>query len=111
VRVLLDTLTFLWWITDNPRLATSARAVVSDPGNELFLSAASGWEMAIKVWLGRLQEAGDLTRVIPAQMASNHSQVLPVQLGHALTVHGLPDIHRDPFDRVLVSQSQLRRCL
>ena len=72
MRVLLDTLTFLWWITDDPRLSTSARAVVSDPGNELFISAASGWEMAIKVRLGRLQVAGDLTRVIPEHMASNH---------------------------------------
>ena len=72
MRVLLDTLTFLWWITDDPRLSTSDRAVVSDPGNELFISAASGWEMAIKVRLGRLQVAGDLTRVIPEHMASNH---------------------------------------
>ena len=109
MRVLLDTHTFLWWITDDPRLSTSARAVIADAGNELFLSAASGWEMAIKVRLGRLQVAGDLTRVIPEHMASNHIQGLPVQMGHALSVHGLPDIHRDPFDRVLVAQSQAEK--
>jgi PIN domain nuclease of toxin-antitoxin system len=104
VRVLLDTHAFLWWITDDPRLSTSARAVIADAANELFLSAASGWEMAIKARLGRLEVAGDLPRVIPAHMASNAVQSLPVQMGHALSVHGLPDIHRDPFDRILVAQ-------
>lgn len=105
MRVLLDTHAFLWWITDDPRLSTSARAVIADAGNELFLSAASGWEMAIKVRLGRLEVAGDLTRVIPDHMASNAIQGLPVQMSHALSVHGLPDIHRDPFDRILIAQS------
>lgn len=109
MRVLLDTRTFLWWITDDPRLSTSAKEVISDPGNELFLSAASGWEMAVKVRLGRLKVAGDLTRVIPEHLASNHIQGLPVQMVHALSVHRLPDIHRDLFDRILVAQSQAEK--
>lgn len=109
MRVLLDTHAFLWWITDDSRLPASAREVIADPGNELFLSAASGWEMAIKARLGRLEVAGVLTRLIPEHMARNAIQGLPVSMGHALSVQDLPDIHRDPFDRILVSQGLLEQ--
>lgn len=107
MRVLLDTHAFLWRITDDSRLSSIAREVIADPGNDLFLSAASGWEMAIKVHLGRLEVAGDLARLIPEHMTRNAVQGLPVSMSHALSVQDLPVIHGDPFDRMLVAQSLL----
>lgn len=107
MRALLDTHTFLWWITDDPRLSPRVRKIMSDGGNELFLSAASGWEMAIKAKLGRLQLPGDLERFISEQLALNAIESLPVEMSHALHVYKLPDHHRDPFDRMLIAQAQL----
>jgi len=107
MRALLDTHTFLWLITDDPRLSPRVRKIMSDGGNELFLSAASGWEMAIKAKLGRLQLPGDLERFISEQLALNAIESLPVEMSHALNVYKLPDHHRDPFDRMLIAQARL----
>lgn len=107
MRALLDTHTFLWWITDDPRLSRKVREIIGEGANELFLSAASGWEMAIKARLGRLQLPDDPERFIPEQMALNAIASLPVQMSHALHVYALPDYHRDPFDRLLIAQAQL----
>lgn len=107
MKALLDTHVFLWWITTDPRLSKRAREIISNGRNELFLSAASGWEMAIKTNLGRLQLPGDLERFIPEQLALNAIESLPVQMSHALHVYNLPNYHRDPFDRLLIAQAQL----
>lgn len=107
MRALLDTHAFLWWITDDPRLPHKARGIISEGENELYLSAASGWEIAIKARLGRLQLPDDPERFIPEQLALNAIESLPVQMSHALRVHALPDYHRDPFDRLLIAQAQL----
>jgi len=107
MRYILDTHTFLWWITDLDLLSEHARHVIQDGDNTLYLSAASGWEIAIKARLGRLQLTGEPEKVIPEQMSLNAIQGLPIQMGHALRVHSLPDHHRDPFDRMLVAQSQV----
>lgn len=107
MRALLDTHTFLWWITDDPRLSPRARRIIENGENHLFLSAASGWEMAIKAKLGRLQLPGDLERFIIEQLSLNAIESLPIQMAHALHVYRLPDHHRDPFDRLLIAQAQL----
>ena len=107
MRILLDTHTFLWWIADDPRLSAQARKVIRDKRNELLFSAASGWEIAIKARLGRLQLPDDLEQFIVTQLSINTMSVLPIQLNHALHVYTLPDHHRDPFDRMLVAQSQV----
>ena len=107
MKALLDTHTFLWWITDDSRLSCRAREVIGDGRNELFLSSASGWEIAIKARLGRLDVQDDLKSFIPKQMALNSINGLPVQMSHALHVYELPEHHRDPFDRMLISQAQL----
>jgi len=109
VRILLDTHTFLWWTNDSPRLSESARETIADPGNELFLSAASGWEIAIKVPLGKLRVADDLGRFIAEQLSLNQIATLPITMRHALQVHSLPLYHRDPFDRMIIAQSQLEK--
>ena len=102
---MLDTHAFLWWIGDDPRLSERAREVFSDGDNDLVFSAASGWEIAIKARLGRLQVPGDLNTYLLRQLTENYTSVLPVHLSHALRVYALPDHHRDPFDRLLVAQA------
>lgn len=107
MKILLDTHTFLWWITDDQRLPDHAREIISNGDNELFLSAASGWEITIKAKIGRLNLPDEPQRFIPEQMKLNFIQSLPIQMSHALHVSTLPDYHRDPFDRLLIAQSQL----
>ena len=107
MKYLLDTHTFLWWITDNDSLSDHAREIIRDGRNTLFLSAASGWEIAIKAGLGRLELQEESEKLIPEQMQLNEIQGLPIQMSHALHVHALPEYHRDPFDRMLVAQCQM----
>ena len=107
MRVLLDTHSFLWWVTDDPRLSPRAREIMSDGENHLFFSAASAWEIALKARLGRLTIPEPIATFVLAQLAGNAIEGLPIGLSHALQVHSLPDYHRDPFDRMLVVQSQL----
>ena len=107
MKALLDTQVFLWWISDDPRLSSRASVIIKDGNNKLFLSAASGWEIAVKVRLGRLTLPEPLETFVPEQMALNAIEGLPIQMSHALHVYTLPDHHRDPFDRMLVAQAQL----
>ena len=107
MRILLDTHAFLWWIANDQRLSQRSIEFISDGSNELLLSVASGWEIAIKVGLGRLDIPEPLDRFISEQLFRNHIGVLPVQLSHALQVHKLPQLHRDPFDRMLITQAQV----
>ena len=106
MKALLDTHTFLWWITDSPKLPSRVGEIISDGENELFLSAASGLEIAIKVQLGRLKVPEDLERFIPEQLRINNIKTLPIEMSHALHMRSLPAYHRDPFDRMLVVQAQ-----
>jgi PIN domain nuclease of toxin-antitoxin system len=107
VKALLDTHVFVWWINDDPRLSTPAREVIASASVDLLFSSASAWEIAVKSALGKLEVRGDLVRFIPEQLERNQIRVLPVELDHALGVASLPHYHRDPFDRLLVSQCQL----
>ncbi len=107
MRALLDTHAFLWWISDDPRLSEKAREIIADGHNDLFYSAASGWEISIKAGLGRLEVPENLQRFIADQLSRNAIQVLPIYLSHALHTGTLPVHHRDPFDRILVSQAIL----
>ena len=107
MRLLLDTHAFLFWITDSDELSVRAREHIEDPENELYLSAVSGWEIAIKTKLNRLVLPGPPERVITEQMAYNHIQGLSIQMSHALNTFHLPQLHRDPFDRMLVAQSRV----
>jgi len=109
MKALLDTHTFLWWLSDDSRLSDKIRQIISDSANELYLSAASGWEIAIKSRLGRLDLPDNLEGFISEQIAFNAMQSLPIKMSHALHAHSLPVLHRDPFDRMLVSQCQLEK--
>ncbi len=107
MKILLDTHTFLWWIEDDPQLSDVARATIADGSHELFFSAASGWEIAIKSQIGKLRLPENLDQFITEQLYRNNFTVLPIQLSHTLHVHALPLLHRDPFDRILVAQSSV----
>ncbi|MBI2844782.1 MAG: type II toxin-antitoxin system VapC family toxin [Armatimonadetes bacterium] len=109
MRALLDTHAFLWWIADDPNISDRARKVISDNDNQIYVSAASGWEIAIKAQIGRLTVPEQPERFILEQMAINAFISLPVRMEHALRVYSLPMHHRDPFDRILIAQSQVER--
>ncbi|MBM4307834.1 MAG: type II toxin-antitoxin system VapC family toxin [Deltaproteobacteria bacterium] len=106
MKVLLDTHIFLWWITEDPRLSSKASEIIRDGSNELFLSAASGWEIAIKAKLNRIQLPTTPEKFISEQLRINGIQGLPILMSHALHVYNLPNHHRDPFDRILIAQCQ-----
>jgi PIN domain nuclease of toxin-antitoxin system len=109
VRLLLDTHAFLWLVSDDPRVSRRAREVFSDKKNEVFLSVASVWEMAIKLSLDKLRVQGSLPEVIAQEVRNNAVKVMPVELEHALLVSSLPFHHRDPFDRLLVAQALVEK--
>ncbi len=104
MRVLLDTHVLLWWFSDDRKLAKDARAIIANPDNDVLVSAASAWEISIKAALGRLEiELDDLEDAI----LKNGFRPLPIGLRHAVTAGRLPNIHRDPFDRMLVAQASI----
>jgi PIN domain nuclease of toxin-antitoxin system len=107
MRSLLDTQVFLWWNMDDPRLSQTARELIADGHNELYLSAASAWEIALKAARGSLSLPEPPEQYVPSRMRFHRILALPIQLRHALHVYELPSIHRDPFDRLLIAQSRL----
>ena len=109
MRVLLDTQAFLWWITKDRRLSARACEVMTDGGNEVLLSAATGWEIAIKASIGRIRLPAPIDRFLSEQLHKNGIGTLSIEMSHALRVHALPLLHRDPFDRLLVAQAQLEK--
>ncbi|WP_414755947.1 type II toxin-antitoxin system VapC family toxin [Anabaena sp. CCY 9910] len=107
MRVLLDTHVFLWWVTDDPQLSFASRSIIADSSNVLFLSVASTWEIVIKNKSGKLTLPESVEEYIPSRLALNRFESLSIQLTHTLKVATLPNIHRDPFDRILIAQSQV----
>jgi PIN domain nuclease of toxin-antitoxin system len=102
---LLDTCTFLWIITDDVALPVSARKVFLDPENDVYLSAVSAWEIAVKHSLGRLPLPTSPDRFVPTQRERHAITSLPLEEQAVLYLPKLPLLHRDPFDRVLVCQA------
>lgn len=109
MKFLLDTHIFLWWLTDAPQLPPYIRKTIGAGNADLFLSAASCWEIAIKAQLGRIDLPDKPGIFISHQMALNAVQGLPIQPNHALHVFNLPGHHRDPFDRIIIAQAQIER--
>ncbi len=101
---LIDTHTFLWLASDESRLSSTSQAYLQDTSNRLFLSIASGWEIAIKVSRGRLEVDVPLLQlltVVPQQLSLDW---LPIHPNHLIAVGSLSHHHRDPFDRLLIAQ-------
>ena len=106
MRVLLDTHALLWWLNDNLALSNSARKVIAREGNEVLVSAASAWEIATKVRLGKLPTGADLARDLVACLNRQRFGQLAVSVEHATRAGLLEGKHRDPFDRMLIAQAQ-----
>lgn len=104
-RLLLDTHALLWWIAGDGSLGRDAAAAISDRTNQIFVSAASAWEIATKFRIGRLPEAKLVAQEMSGQIASEGFMELPVTVAHAQCAGALPGPLRDPFDRMLIAQS------
>ena len=102
MKLLLDTQLMLWWLADSPKLSRQARALIADPANTVFVSAATMWEIRIKEKLGKLDVPADLIAIV----RSEEFEWIPVSAEHADATMDLPLLHRDPFDRMLVAQAK-----
>ena len=108
-RFLLDTHIWLWSITVPDKLGTQGLRLLENIRNELFLSAASSWEIAIRYRLGRLSLPEPPHKFIPPRLIRDGIKPLPVEHHHACHVANLPDLNRDPFDRLFIAQARTER--
>ena len=106
MRLLIDTHALLWWLSDDPSLSRAARKVMAETSNVLLVSAASAWEIATKVRLGRLPGAEELAADFQGFMLREGFTTLDITADHAIRAGLLPGPHKDPFDRMLISQAQ-----
>ncbi|MFT5126535.1 MAG: PIN domain nuclease of toxin-antitoxin system [Rhodothermales bacterium] len=110
MKLLLDTHALLWWIQDGEQLSNRARVAIADGGNQVLVSAASVWEIAIKHRLGKLSiECEDLASFVGEQITLNGFEILEVSLSNAAFVAELPLHHQDPFDHLLIAQAQVEQ--
>jgi PIN domain nuclease of toxin-antitoxin system len=107
LRLLLDTHAFLWFVGEREKLASIAFQTISNPENEVFLSAAVAWEIAIKYARGKLTLPLDPAAYVLTRMLSTGIGALPITHEHALATAKLPPIHGDPFDRIMIAQAQV----
>lgn len=105
MKLLLDTHALLWMSLDDSQLSEKAREWIADLDNELWLSPASYWEIAIKISLGKYQLTEPLDVFVDREVTDNDMSVLPIRTQHAQTVASLPFHHKDPFDRLLIAQA------
>ncbi len=101
-RFLLDTHVLLWWLADAPQLGSHCKESLQDSRNQVFVSAATTWEISIKRALGKLEAPEDMESIVEDEGFSK----LPISLYHGQLAGSLPALHRDPFDRMLIAQSQ-----
>lgn len=105
MKLLLDTHSFLWFISGDAKLSANARMLIEDASNQSMFSIASVWEMAIKVSIGKLRLGQSFETLIPQQIKLNGIELLKISFSHTAVVATLPLNHRDPFDRLLIAQA------
>ncbi len=105
MNLLLDSHTFVWWRDEPHKLSPIAFAEISNSHNDIFLSVVTVWELQIKIALNKFTIKGKLENAVKDEEQNNGFQILPVQLSHALYLENLPLHHKDPFDRLLISQT------
>lgn len=105
MRLLVDTHALIWYVDQDHLLSQPAHAAITDPSNELLLSAASVWEIAIKVGMGKLTLSGPFRAWMQKAQADLGTTLLPITVEHADEQTRLPNHHRDPFDRMLLAQA------
>lgn len=106
MQALLDTHALLWWFSDDRSLTTRARKIIAETRNEIFVSAASAWEIATKLRLGKLPGAADLVADFAGHLDREGFQNLAISLDNAIRAGSLPGPLKDPFDRMLIAQAQ-----
>jgi PIN domain nuclease of toxin-antitoxin system len=106
MNLLLDTHVWLWWQMMPERLEKQVRAIIEDPANTVYLSAASSWEMAIKIAAGRLELPEPVEEMVPKTLLQDDFRALPIHNQHTFELLRLPMHHRDPFDRILIAQAR-----
>jgi PIN domain nuclease of toxin-antitoxin system len=106
LRALLDTHALIWWLSDDPSLSQTIRGIIADTDNTLVVSAASAWELAIKYQQGKLRKVADLVSDFSGRIDREGFQLLPISAEHGIRAGLLPGPHKDPFDRMLIAQSQ-----
>ena len=107
MRLLLDTHAFLWWLAGHPSLSKRARTEIDSSGSDVFVSAASAWEIATKYRLGKLPEADLVALDVTSTIESQQFTPLAISVRHGQAAGALPGSHRNPFDRMLVAQAML----
>lgn len=107
MRLLLDTHTFIWYVTNNNKLSSTAKLLINDGNNEVVLSKASIWEMAIKHSIGKLSFDTRFDIFIERQLSLNNIELLDIKTNHLIAIATLPSHHGDPFDRLIIVQAML----
>jgi len=105
VRLLLDTHALIWWLAADDALSSAARSAIADSANDVFVSAASAWEIATKHRIGKLPGAALLAADVAGYVAAQGFNELPISIRHGQIAGNLPRIHKDPFDRMLIAQA------
>jgi PIN domain nuclease of toxin-antitoxin system len=105
-RVLLDTHALVWWLEAKENLSRKAKETIEESETAVFVSAASGWELAIKTQIGKFKSA-DLVRGLEREIEKEGFLELPISMKHALLAGSLESAHKDPFDRLLIAQAQI----
>ena len=103
-KYLLDTHTLIWFLEGDSQISPLAKSLVLDTGNQLFVSMASIWEMAIKTSIGKLTLTQPLEQIIK-RLPLEFMELLPIEVSHLLAIQNLPFHHKDPFDRILIAQT------
>ena len=107
MRLLLDTHTFLWFLLDDPQLSAAAKDFIIDPDNDIAVSPATYWEIAIKMSLGKYELPESYDVFIEREITTNDFRILPIEPKHTAALITLPFHHRDPFDRLLIGQAMV----
>ncbi len=109
MKYLLDTHSLIWFLTGDAQLSNRARQLIEAEENELLVSVASLWEMAIKFSIGKLDLGQPFETLFPQQLENNSIEILSIAVEHLHTVCKLPFYHRDPFDRLIIAQAQVEK--
>jgi PIN domain nuclease of toxin-antitoxin system len=107
MQTLLDTNAFLWWVTNDKKLSSAAHTIISNPQNDIFFSIVSGWEIVIKTQIGKLPLPESPEIYIPSRLSYYNFKTLPINMKDVLQTWQLELHHKDPFDRLLIAQSQI----
>ncbi|MEY4612725.1 MAG: hypothetical protein RL179_698 [Planctomycetota bacterium] len=107
MRAILDTHAFLWFITNDPKLSSTARVLIADPSNEILISPASYWEIAIKIKLGKYPISVPYLTLITEGIDNNGFKILPIEPKHTAKLTTLDLHHHDPFDRLMAAQAMV----